>query len=132
MSSQCKTIRTSADVQTFLDETNGLHDGYITHVAYHNNGITPRNHYLSFDFRSTSLILHIMVTSLPGLPTFEILFQGVTEWQIRDFQMSEITDCTILFPEEGKLLWADDCPLEIAELKKGSYVIADGIQYRKL
>lgn len=132
MSNQYKTIRTPADAETFQDKANGLHDGYITHVGYHNGGISARENYLSFDFRETSLVIQILVTSMRGHPTFELHFRGVTEWQIRDCQMSEMTDCTILFLDDGKLLWADDCSANLSDLKKGSYVIAESIQYRKI
>lgn len=125
-------IQTLADVQAFQNEANGLHDGYITHVGYHNGGISAQENYLSFDFRETSLVIQIMVTSMRGRPTFELLFRGVKEWQIRDYQMSEMTDFTILFPESGLLLWADDCSPNLSDLKKGSYVIAESLQYRAL
>lgn len=65
MSEPYTTIRTPADVDIFQDKANGLHDGYITHVAYHNGGISARENYLSFDFGETSLVIQILVTSRP-------------------------------------------------------------------
>lgn len=46
--------------------------------------------------------------------------------------MSEMTDCTILFLDDGTLLWADDCSENLSDLKMGSYVIAGSIQYREI
>lgn len=133
MSVQYKTIRTPDDVQLFQDEANGLHDGYITHVEYHNGGISAQGScHLSFDFQETTLVIHVLVTSMIGRPTFEIRFRNLMEWQIRDYQMSDMTDFSILFLENGMLLWADDCSPYISDLKKGSYVIAEQVQYRQL
>jgi hypothetical protein len=39
---------------------------------------------------------------------------------------------TILFPENGRVLWADDVCKDVAELKKGCYVVAESMQYRQL
>lgn len=125
-------IKTPADVEEFQNVSNGLHDGYITHIEYNNAGISDHDRCLSFDYAETCLILHVLVTSLPGHPTFELLFRNIPEWQIKEFHFSDILDFSILFPKDGMLLWADDISPDIDELKKGSYVIAESIQYRKL
>lgn len=132
MPSQYKTIRSPADAEVFQEEVNGLHDGYVTHVEYYNGGISEQGNYLAFDFRETSLVIQIMVTSMTGSPTFEIRFRHLTEWQIKDYQMSDMIAFSILFLENGMLLWADDCSPNLSDLKKGSYVIAEQIQYRQL
>jgi hypothetical protein len=41
-------------------------------------------------------------------------------------------DFSILFLDNGMLLWADDISPNISDLKQGSYVVAETIQYRKL
>lgn len=125
-------IKTPADARTFQDEANGLHDGFITHVEYNNSGITARDHYLSFDHQRTSLVIHVLVTSMIGHPTFEIQFRNLLEWQINDYQMSDMIAFTIQFLDNGLLLWANDCSPHISDLKKGCYVIAESIQYRRL
>ena len=129
---QYSTIQSVADVQVFQDTANGLHDGYITYVEYRNSGIASQGNYLSFDHSGRSLVIHVRVTSLPGDPTFEILFRGVAEWQIKEADASDITDVSILFLDDGRMLWADDCTPCIPELKQGSYVVAESIQYRRL
>ena len=124
-------IKSEADIQPFRTAVHGLHDGYITHVEYEHTGITAHENCLYFDDSKRRLILHIYVTSLPGHPTVELLFQGVTEWQIKDSSY-DIVDCSVLRLENGMLLWADDNTPSIAELKCGSYVIAASIAYRQL
>ena len=72
-------IKTAADVHEFQNVSNGLHDGYITHVEYSNTGISAHDNCLTFDYTGTSLFIHVLVTSLPGHPSFEISFHNVTE-----------------------------------------------------
>ena len=132
MEKQYCTIRTNADIEIFQDISNGLHDGYITHVDYHNNGISAHDHGLSFDYTGLSLMIRVLVTSLPGCPTFELTFRSVYEWQIRSCQFSDMAGCTIRILENGTFLWADDVSRDIDDLVHGSYVIAQSIQYRQL
>ena len=126
-----RVIKTNADVQEFQDISNGLHDGHITHMEYNNTGITARGNCLYYDYRGTSLIIHVLVTSLSGHPTFEIAFHNILEWQINEHDFSDITGFSILFLANGMLLWADDISPNIADLKRGSYVVAESIQYRQ-
>ena len=57
-------IKTTSDVQTFLEKTNYLHDGYIIDVRYTHMGIskTESGHYV--EPYKTKLILQILVTSM--------------------------------------------------------------------
>ena len=121
-------IKTAADVHEFQIVSNGLHDGYITHVEYSNTGISAHDNCLTFDYTGTSLFIHVLVTSLPGHPSFEISFHNITEWQVNQYHFSDMIDFSIL----GMLLWADDISPNISDLKQGSYVVAESIQYRKL
>lgn len=132
MNRQYRTIRTSEDIEAFQDISNGLHDGYITRVEYTNTGISAIDHGLHFDYTGLRLILHVLVTSLPDHPTFEISFRNIYEWQIGCFQFSDMIGFSILILENGTLLWADDISGNIDDLKRGSYVIAETIQYRQL
>lgn len=129
---QYKVIQNSADVQAFQEISNGLHDGYITRVSYVNNGITTVEHGHNFDYAGKSLVIHVLVTSLPGEPTFEFVFQTVVEWQINEYQFSDMVGFSILFLDNGLLLWADDICSDVEVLKKGCYVVAESIQYRQL
>jgi hypothetical protein len=132
MKTDYQIIKTAADVRKFQTVSNGLHDGHITLAAYHNAGISFEDHSFSFDYSGKCLTLQVLVTSLAEHPTFEICFHNITEWQLRERYCSEITDFSILFLDDGMLLWADDCAGDAAVLKQGSYVIAKTIRYRKL
>lgn len=132
MNEQYRTILTSADIEAFQNVSNGLHDGYITRVDYNNKGISAVAHGLHFDYTGLSLIIHVLVTSLPEHPTFEISFRNIIEWQINSFQFSDMIGFSILILENGTFLWADDISSNIDELKQGSYVVAESIQYRIL
>ena len=130
MNGQYHTIQTSEDIERFQDVSNGLHDGYITHVQFNNKGISAIEHGLQFDYTGLSLTIHVLVTSLPEHPTFEISFRSIDEWQIKFFQFSDMIGFSILILENGTFLWADDISCNIDDLKQGSYVIAESIQYR--
>ena len=132
MNGQYHAIRTSKDIERFQDVSNGLHDGYITHVEYNNSGISFVEHGLRFDYTGLSLVIHVLVTSLPGHPTFEISFRNILEWQINSFQFSDMIGFSILILENGTFLWADDISSNIDDLKQGSYVVAESIRYRML
>ena len=132
MNGQYCIIRTCADIERFQDISNGLHDGYITHVEYNNNGISAVEHGLHFDYTGLSLIIHVLVPSLPEHPMFEIAFRNIYEWQIKFFQFSDMKGFAILILENGTFLWADDISCNIDDLKQGSYVISESIQYRRL
>ena len=132
MNGQYCIIRTRADIERFQDVSNGLHDGYITHVEYNNKGISAVEHGLHFDYTGLSLIIHVLVTSLPNHPIFEISFRKISEWQIKSFHFSDMIGFRILILEDGTFLWADDISCHIDDLKQGSYVIAESIQYRLL
>lgn len=132
MNGQYHTIRTSADIEIFQNISNGLHDGYITHVEYNNKGISAVEHGLLFDYTGLSLIIHILVTSLPGHPTIEISFHNIYEWQMNSFLFSDMIGFSILILENGTFLWGNDISGSIDDLKQGSYVISESIQYRLL
>ena len=85
LNNEYHVIKTVADVESFQNVSNGLHDGHITHVEYNNAGISAHENCITFDYTGASLILHVLVTSLIGHPTFEICFHGVTEWQVNQF-----------------------------------------------
>ncbi len=130
MNGQYHAIRTSEDIERLQNVSNGMHDGYITHVEYNNTGIFPAENGLRFDHTGLNLIIHVLVTSLPEHPTFEISFHNICEWQIKCWQFSDMIGFSILTQEDGTFLWADDISRNIDDLKQGSYVIAKSIQYR--
>ena len=121
-------IKTKKDVENFLDKTNALHDGYIIGVQYTNGGITKLDHGYHFNPEQTKLIIQVLVTSIFDT-IVEIEFENLLEWQIRDNQW-EITDSSIIFDENGSIIWLDDVYTTAEEMKKGSYVIAKTMQWR--
>ena len=99
---------------------------------YVNAGISSVEHGHIFDYAGKSLVIHVLVTSLPGEPTFELVFEKVLEWQVNEHQFSDMIGFSVLFLDNNALLWADDISSNIDDLKQGSYVIAESIRYRKL
>ena len=122
------TIKTAADIEEFLDSTNDLHDGYIIGVQYANNGITSIPHGHLFDFLKTKLTLQILVTSMNDT-IVEMEFEGLTEWQIKDNQW-DIVDASVMFDEKKRIIWLDNQFVNMEELKKGSYAIAESMKWR--
>ena len=121
-------IKTKKDVENFLDKTNALHDGYIIGVQYTNGGITKLEYGHHFNPEQTKLIIQVLVTSIFDA-IVEIEFENLLEWQIRDNQW-DITDSSIIFDENGLIIWLDDVYTTAEEIKKGSYVIAKTMQWR--
>ncbi len=121
-------IKSKEDIEIFLDKTNSLHDGYIIGVQFANHGISKIEHGHYFDFSKTKLVLQILVTSLWDA-IVEIEFEGVLEWQIKDDQM-DITDTAVFFDENRWITWTDDVYINMEEVKKGSYAIAQSMKWR--
>ena len=125
-----QTIKTKADIGNFLDKTNGLHDGYIIGVWYANDGISKINGGYFFDPEQTKLRLKILVTSLHDT-IIEIEFENLVEWQIRDNQF-EITDTSVILDDQNRIIWSDDIDIDMDQLKKGSFVVANSMKWRML
>lgn len=123
-----RTIKTKYDIEDFLEETNSLHDGYIIGVQYINYGISKTNNGYYFNPQQTKLILKILVTSINDT-IIEIEFENLLEWQIRDNQY-DITDITVMFDEEDRIVWLDDIYTNVDELKRGSFAIAKSMKWR--
>ena len=121
-------IKTKKDVENFLDKTNALHDGYIIGVQYTNGGITKLEYGHHFNPEQTKLTIQVLVTSIYDT-IVELEFENLLEWQIRDNQW-DITDSSIIFDENGSIIWLDDVYTTAEEMKKGSYVIAKTMQWR--
>ena len=121
-------IKTKEDIKNFLDKTNALHDGYIIGVQYTNEGITKSDYGYHFNPEQTKLIIQVLVTSIYDT-IVELEFENLLEWQIKDNQW-DITDTSIMFDENGSIIWLDDVYTTAEEMKKGSYVIAKTMQWR--
>ena len=123
-----KEIKTSTDIQTFLEKTNALHDGYIIDVKYANHDISKIENGYYFEPHKTKLILQILVTSSWDT-VVEIEFEGLFEWQIKDSQ-SEIFHTSVTFDEHNRIVWSDDAYVNMDEVRKGSYAVASSMKWR--
>ena len=121
-------IKTKKDIENFLDKTNALHDGYIIGIQYANGGITKLDYGHHFNPEQTKLIIQVLVTSIFDT-IVEIEFENLLEWQIRDNQW-EITGSSVIFNENGSIIWLDDVYTTAEEMKKGSYVMAKTMKWR--
>ena len=121
-------IKTKKDIENFLDKTNALHDGYIIGIQYANGGITKLDYGHHFNPDQTKLIIQVLVTSIFDT-IVEIEFENLLEWQIRDNQW-EITGSSVIFNENGSIIWLDDVYTTAEEMKKGSYVMAKTMKWR--
>ena len=121
-------IKTRTDIQFFLEKTNSLHDGYIINAQYTNNGISRIENGYCFKPEQTKLILQILVTSICNA-VVEIEFENLLEWQLKDNHW-DITDTSVMFDEQNRIIWSDDAFINIEETKKGSYAIAKSMKWR--
>ena len=122
------SIKSSEDIQYFLEKVNSLHDGYIIGVQYINNGISKIAHGHSFNPAQTKLVVKILVTSI-GDAVVELEFENLLEWQIKDNQW-DMTDTTVMFDDHNWIIWSNDVCINMEEVKKGSYVIAEFMRWR--
>ncbi len=121
-------IKTSKDIQDFLEKTNFLHDGYIIDVRYTHNGISKIENGHYFEPGKTKLTLRILVTSILDA-VVEIEFECLSEWQIKDSQ-EDITHTSILFDEHNWIVWSNNAYINMDEVKNGSYAIAESMKWR--
>lgn len=121
-------IKNVRDINSFLEKTNSLHDGYVIGVQYSNNGIskTEGGHY--FEPAKTKLTLQILVTSLFDA-VVEMEFENLVEWQIQGDQW-DIFGVSVFFNEEKLIVWTDEPYTGAEEMKNGSYVIAETMKWR--
>ena len=123
----CNVIQSQEDIQIFLNKTNSLHDGYLTKVQYTNDGISKTEQGHRFCIEKTKLHLQIVVTSMYDV-VVEIAFEGVLEWQIQNGQW-DIEDTTVMFDENGWIVWSDSACANVDEMRKNSYVIAKSMRW---
>ena len=123
------SIKSSEDIALFLEKTNSLHDGYIVGVQYTNDIHTnvDENGYF-INPCATKLIIRILVTSIYDT-LVEIEFDALKEWQIKD-NLWDMQDTSVLFDDQNFIVWSSNSFINMNELKKHSYVIADSMKWR--
>ncbi len=122
------SIKSNEDILYFLEKTNSLHDGYIIGVRYENNGISKIENGHYFKPEQTKLVLKILVTSIWDA-VVELEFENLLEWQIKDKQLDMIAT-TVMFDDNNWIVWSDDVCINMDEVKKGSYAIAEFMRWR--
>ena len=120
-------IETTNDIQSFLEKTNLLHDGYILSIQYTNNGIEKTKDGYCFCPCMQKLTIRILITSFYDT-VVEIEFDNIHEWQISNVDC--IFAAYVTFNEQNLIVWSDDYFTDSDQLKKGTYVIAESMKWR--
>ena len=122
-------IKTREDIRFFFEKTNSLHDGHIINVQHTNTGISKVENGYWITPEQTKLTLQILVTSIWDV-VVEIVFENVSEWQIKNCYYWDMTDTSVIFNDQNWIIWSDDVFVNMEETKKGSYAIAKSMKWR--
>ena len=110
MKEEFKMINDNADIMTFYEKTNCLHDGEIAFA----------------DLDVDCLRIGVDITSIKGCPRAVIIFRGVKEWQISN--QGYIFASNVAF-EDGGIIWADACRFDREVLNNSHYVRAASMEW---
>lgn len=123
------SIKTQADIRTFLEKTNSLHDGYFISIEYSHKGIQRnKDGGLFIEPYKNELIVKVLVTSMWDI-TVELRFTGILEQQIRENYGNYIFCVDINFDEHGLIIWSDE-KWNPNNQEKMSYVKALNMDWR--
>ena len=122
-----KEIKSKQDINDFLKETRGLHDGYIVDVQYKHSGIKRVGDCLHFHPDETKLTLKIFAPSIFDA-IVEIEFKNLLRWQINSGSDYIYEACISIEP--GYIVWSSDACASAPRLKDCSYVIAGSMKWR--
>lgn len=124
-------IKNLTDIETFIEKTNALHDGYIISVEYQNNGIKISDNAYEFNFELTQLTIRVLITSIFDA-TLEMVFENISEWKITESGYYDIFEACVVFNDKGFIVWSDD-EIDLDKLERNdSYVIAEKMKWRIL
>ena len=122
-------IKSQKDIDTFIEQSNGLHDGYVLSVQFHRSGIRRLDDgTLEFRPGDSELTIRIMITSIWDT-VIELHFSDVIEWQVADSEW-EILGTSVSFFQSGLTVWTDGYTTDEATRRDGSYVVAGLMEYR--
>ena len=122
------SIKSPADIDTFIEKTNALHDGYIVAVEYRNNGIKISGDVYEFNPELKQLIIRVLITSIQDA-VLEMEFENVLEWKITQSNC-DILEAGVSFDEKGFIIWADGA-IDLNNVQENdSYVIAGKMKWR--
>ena len=121
-----KEIKSKQDINDFLKETRGLHDGYIVDVQYKHSGIKRIDNCLHFHPDKTKLTLKIFAPSIFD-KIVEIEFENLLRWQINSSGDYIYEACVNIEP--GYIVWSSEVYTSPERLKDSSYVIAGSMKW---
>lgn len=121
-------VRTSSDVQNFMEAVNSLHDGYVLSVNYVNNGIFREGHELWLVPERNELRVTVMVTSIWD-SMVELVFESVEKWRMSG-STYDIFDVLVEFDSNGSVIWTTGFSTEPKVMEENSYVIAKSMKWR--
>ena len=124
------SIKNLADIDTFIEKTNALHDGYIIDVEFHNKGIKPIVGGYHFDWTLRRLKIRVLITSMQDA-VLEMVFEHILEWKISEAQ-DDILEVGLGFDDKGFIIWANDAECMHNVKENDSYVIAEKMKGRIL
>lgn len=119
-------------MNTFIEKTNALHDGYVIGVEYRNNGIkiTQTGMAYEFNYELTRLKIRVLITSICDV-VLDMVFENILKWKVTDGQC-DILEAAVCFDDKGFIVWSDD-EIDLDKLDRNdSYVIAKKMKWRLL
>ena len=117
-------------MNTFIEKTNALHDGYVIGVEYQNKGIKTTDMAYEFNYELTKLKIRVLITSIQDA-VFEMVFEKILKWKITDEQY-DILEAAVCFDDKGFIVWSDN-EINLDKLdRNNSYVIAEKMKWRIL
>ena len=122
-------IKSPQDADRFMEATNELHDGHVTHFEFVNDGILQCSDGLVFDYSKVNLKMKVLITSLIGHPTVESVFRSVHRVQFYSFYFSDICGSSFAFKEHS-IIWADSHSTDEELLANCTYCEAESIVWR--
>ncbi len=130
MSSTFVKILKAADIDHFREQVNDLHDAYLVHSSFSHHGHSFGNpHWI--DPKKSELRLCYAVTSLPGIPVVELVFEGVLEWHMVSDPNGDILSTHLDIEKEGTVFWGDDDSAALPECRNDcSWVSAQAMKWR--
>lgn len=124
------SIKNLADIDTFIEKTNALHDGYIIAVEFQNKGIKSTECGYEFDWTLRRLKIRVLITSIQDA-VLEMVFENVLEWRITE-ALYDILEVGVGFDDKGFIIWTDEAEGLDNVKENDSYVIAEKMRWHIL
>ena len=121
-------IQNEEDINSFIEKTNALHDGYIIAIEYNHSGIKVVDQGYEISPELTRLMIQIMVTSINDA-VVELIFENILDWKMTDTE-NEILDSYVFMDKNGWLVWSDDANNKSTYKQNSFYVVAEKIKWR--